>query len=99
MSPRPHTWTYKENKMYILFLRENRKEFEVQKKRRHLKIFLEMSLNIPGKTPEQCRTHHEKSLKKYQRIDKIISCLLPDMEKKLFKILDTQTEPQLYKEE
>lgn len=55
-------------------------------------------MNIPGKTPEQCRAHHEKSLKKYGRVDKIISQLLSDMEKKL-KIPNTEIEPEIFKGE
>ena len=47
-------------------------------------------MSMSCKTPEQCRTHHQKSLKKYIRIDRIIAQLLPDMEIKLQRIKDAQ---------
>ena len=43
-------------------------------------------MNMTSKTPEQCRTHHQKALKKYLKVEKIISNLLLDMETKLEKI-------------
>ena len=43
-------------------------------------------MNMTSKTPEQCRTHHQKALKKYFKIERIISNLLPDMEAKLERL-------------
>ena len=45
-----------------------------------------MSMNIEGKTAEQCRTHHQQALKKYKKVDKIISLLLPNMRQKLSQL-------------
>ena len=67
-SPKERWWTYEQNQKYVLFLRENKKSLDDQKTRRLSKIYLEMSLNINEKTPEQCRTHHLKALKKYESI-------------------------------
>ena len=55
-----------------------------------------MSLNIRNKTPEQCRTHHQKAMKKYKKIDTIIAKLLPDMKQKLQKMI--KAEPEMIKE-
>ena len=49
-----------------------------EKNRRERKIFLEMSYYLGcSKTPEQCRTHHQKALQKYMSTDKIITDLVP----------------------
>lgn len=47
-------------------------------------------MSMTSKTPEQCRTHHQKALKKYARIDRIIAQLIPDMEIKLQRIKDAE---------
>ena len=59
-------WSLEENKAYVEFLKDNFKAFENEQDRRERKIFLEMSYYLKcTKTPEQCRTHHQKVCKKY----------------------------------
>ena len=41
-----------------------------------------MSMFIRKKTPEQCRTHHQKIFTKYKSLDKIIIYFLEDLKKK-----------------
>lgn len=53
-----------------------------EKSRRDHKIFVEMSLNIGSKSPEQCRSHHQKVIKKYLTIDQTVSMFLSDFERR-----------------
>ena len=41
-----------------------------------------MSLFMETKTPEQCRTHHQKVMGKYLRIEKIIINFIEDLKEK-----------------
>lgn len=75
-------WTLAENGAYVEFLKDNDKVMKDESNRRSSKIFLEMSLFIRTKTPEQCRTHHQKVLGKYESIEKIMSLYLQDQEKR-----------------
>lgn len=96
ISSRGKSWTYEENQQYILFLEENKKSFDDEQTRRFSKIFLEMSLNMLNKSPEQCRTHHQKALRKYKSIDRIISFILSDTEQRIEK--QRQPEEQVLEE-
>lgn len=75
-------WTYLENQAYVEFLSDNEKMMKDSTMRRSNKIFLEMSLFIRTKFPEQCRTHHQKVLNKYGTNEKIINCYLKDQAQK-----------------
>ena len=66
-------WNFQENSLYIEFLKENKRSFEDESTRRSSKIFLEMSLSLRTKSPEQCRTHHQKIMTKYGTLDMIIA--------------------------
>lgn len=66
--------------------------------RRSTKIFLEMSLFIHSKFPEQCRTHHQKVLAKYGTIENIISFYLGDQAKKLKPVTPLPIKYELLKE-
>jgi hypothetical protein len=37
-----------------------------------MKVFKQMSVFIPTRTPDQCRSHHQKIQKAFQTVDKII---------------------------
>ena len=66
-------WSEKENLKYAEFLQKNRKEFADEVKRRSNRVFKKMQKKIKKRTAEQCRTHHQKMLKKFHSIESIIS--------------------------
>ena len=72
-----HKWLGHENIVYAKFLEENMSEFETTKDRRSLNFFTKMSrcLDI-GKTNLQCRSHHQKMLKKHKTVEAIIRAFL-----------------------
>ena len=60
--------------MYIEFLCENRDQLRDKLSRKSQKVFLHMSFTIASRTPEQCRTHHQKMVKYHHTLDNIVFC-------------------------
>ncbi len=67
-------WTLQENMKYVRFLQENREIFTSTKEnRRLLKINKMISQSIGTRSPDQCRSHHQKMVKYHESIEGIIN--------------------------
>lgn len=53
-------WTQKENADYLKFLLQNSSVFEESAQRKQKHIFLTMAAFLGTRTPDQCRSHHQK---------------------------------------
>ena len=74
-------WTKIEQKAYILFLEENKQEMGSKSSRKSQKVFLKMSLLVKTRSPDQCRSHHQKVLKYHGKIDEIIKFYTQNLNK------------------
>ena len=69
-------WSDEENKLYSEFLKINLEEHNLTCNRRPVGFFKKMSEFMGGlRSKEQCRSHHQKFLKQYKFVAKIISTL------------------------
>ena len=86
-------WTTLENEIYAQALKDLLGEFEEEYLRRTKKVFVLISERIKTKTPDQCRSHHQKMMKHSKSIKNIIKRFLktPKVEKKPKKV---EEEPQ-----
>lgn len=66
-------WTLVESEKYKNFLKRYRTIFLEHRLRRCNQIFVKMSEKLKSREPLQCRSHHQKMLKKHRTIDQIIS--------------------------
>jgi hypothetical protein len=56
-------WTIPENKIYLNFLENHLNSFNSEAQRRMDRVFCQMSEVLDRKrTPDQCRSHHQKLL-------------------------------------
>ena len=66
-------WSEEENLSYCFFLQANLNEFNPDRCRRTKNFFNRMSEFLEEERDnEQCRSHHQKMLKKYGTVEKII---------------------------
>jgi hypothetical protein len=66
------SWNLHENRLYLKFMRDHRADFETEKNRRRTKVFYRLSKVLKKRTPDQCRSHHQKLQIKYNdEIDRI----------------------------
>ena len=67
-------WTIEEEEKYLEFLHENRFLFERNLNKRTTRVFKKLAEVIPGRNPEQCRSHHLKLSRTCRwKFDEIIS--------------------------
>jgi hypothetical protein len=59
-------WNYQENQIYLQFMIENINDFLTEKSRRKTKVFFRLSKILKKRTPDQCRSHHQKLQLKYK---------------------------------
>ena len=59
-------WTEEERNRYVLYVSNNLDVFQNSLQRRNRKIFEGMSKRIRTRNPNQCRSHHQKMMIKYQ---------------------------------
>ena len=66
-------WTETENFSYAQFLLENSEEFTSGNQRRSMNFFKRMSQAVDNdRSNEQCRSHHQKMLKRFGTVENII---------------------------
>lgn len=53
-------WSYQENQVYLQFMIDNSLEFRSESARRRSKVFYRLSKILKKRTPDQCRSHHQK---------------------------------------
>jgi hypothetical protein len=59
-------WSARENQVYLQFMVENAQDFLTEKSRRKTKVFFRLSKILRKRTPDQCRSHHQKLQLKYR---------------------------------
>lgn len=73
-------WGLEENQVYLAFIQENRDDFTSEQARRRRKVFYRLSKLLKKRTPDQCRSHHQKlQLKFRDDIDRIIEHLAEEL--------------------
>lgn len=68
-----HRWTLEENAKYIAFLQLAKEDFEHEYTRRIKKVFKRLSEFMGSKSESQCKSHHQKMLKQYESVDRVIA--------------------------
>ena len=58
-------WSAAENQTYLNFMIDNINDFVSEKSRRNSKVFYRLSKILKRRTPDQCRSHHQKLQMKY----------------------------------
>ena len=58
-------WNSKENYVYLKFMAQNAEDFKTETNRRKSKVFFRLSKILKKRTPDQCRSHHQKLQLKY----------------------------------
>jgi hypothetical protein len=53
-------WSARENHIYLSFMMQNTQDFMTEKSRRKTKVFYRLSKVMQKRTPDQCRSHHQK---------------------------------------
>jgi len=53
-------WSQEENYIYLEFLLNNIHIFEIQGMRKRSHIFMQMAKKLSKRSPDQCRSHHQK---------------------------------------
>ena len=66
-------WTNKQQRIYIKFIEEHREELLTKQARKASKIFKKMSHVVQTRTPDQCRSHHQKLSQYHHTVDNIIN--------------------------
>jgi predicted NodU family carbamoyl transferase len=67
-------WSPYENSLYLRFILKHLQEFETERGRRRNKVFYRLSKILRRRTPDQCRSHHQKlQLKHGENLAAIIS--------------------------
>ena len=74
------SWTHDETRLYMNFLDHYRKKFGCEEKRRKCTIFNRLSEAINTRTPDQCRSHHQKMQLKYGSLESIVDSLRQRLE-------------------
>lgn len=59
-------WSSRENTIYLHFMRHNLDDFRTEKSRRTTKVFFRLSKILKKRTPDQCRSHHQKLQMKHK---------------------------------
>lgn len=59
-------WSSRENTIYLHFMRHNIEDFRTEKTRRTTKVFFRLSKILKKRTPDQCRSHHQKLQMKHK---------------------------------
>jgi hypothetical protein len=65
-------WSKRENMLYVMFLNYFEAKFSKKQNRRLWKFFKLMSEFIETRSPNQCRSHHQKMEKNYSSVSSII---------------------------
>ena len=88
-------WTREENILYMRFLEENLDLFKGEShKRRICRVYVQISQAVGTRTPDQCRSHHQKMMKWHRSIKGIITHVqsLPDTKTPVIE-KEEQTQP------
>ena len=68
------SWSIQETKIYLKFLEDYTEDFSSETLRRKLTVFHRLSKALRKRTPDQCRSHHQKLQNKFNNdLDAIIN--------------------------
>lgn len=83
-------WSIEENQLYLEFLEVNKTRFLTHEERKRYRVFEKVSQYLKNKrSPRQCRSHHQKIMKKSKpsnSIDAAIQYLKEILKKKMKKV-------------
>ena len=88
-------WTEMEKIKYITFIASNTEMVSDRLTRRKKKVFEKMSRAIKTRTPTQCRSHHQKCMKRFHTLDRIIEELNKEPKVKKNSETDMDYEPSI----
>jgi hypothetical protein len=67
------SWGAEENRIYLGFLESYKDDFEDEAARRRTTVFNRLSKALRKRTPDQCRSHHQKLQNRFKNnLDRII---------------------------
>jgi len=67
------SWSLQENRIYLDFLSKCRRDFSSEEARRKSVVFNRLSKELHKRTPDQCRSHHQKLQNRFNNdIDRIV---------------------------
>jgi flagellar basal body-associated protein FliL len=76
------SWGLEENKIYLDFLRTYKRDFENEVARRKSTVFNRLSKALRKRTPDQCRSHHQKLQNRFKNnLDEIMEFVRSKIEK------------------
>lgn len=75
-------WKYYENQLYLQFIVDNFQDFTTEQLRRRTKVFYRLSKILKKRTPDQCRSHHQKLQLKYNNN---LYAIIAEIQKKIQK--------------
>lgn len=75
----PSHWDVVEQSRYLTFLKQRKEVFHGSfKEKKGRKIFHRLSAFIKTRTSVQCKSHHQKMIKRYETVENIISALMEE---------------------
>jgi hypothetical protein len=67
------SWSLQENRIYLDFLSKYQRDFSSEEARRKSVVFNRLSKELHKRTPDQCRSHHQKLQNRFSNdIDRIV---------------------------
>jgi hypothetical protein len=83
------SWGLEENRIYLNFLESYRKDFNNEVSRRKSTVFNRLSKALRKRTPDQCRSHHQKLQNRFQNdIDAIVDFVKSKISKQILECED-----------
>jgi hypothetical protein len=78
------SWSLQENRTYLLFLSRYHRDFGCEEARRRSVVFNRLSKELHRRTPDQCRSHHQKLQNRFENdIDRIIDFVQHKIKRKM----------------
>lgn len=69
-------WSEEEDRIYVSYIKRNKRIMEDCQSRKKHKVFSEMSKLIKTRTAKQIKSHHQKMMKQYHSLKDILTCYL-----------------------
>ena len=90
------SWSLDENRVYLNFLESYRKDFDSEIARRKSTVFNRLSKALRKRTPDQCRSHHQKLQNRFHNnIQSIVDFVKSKIAKQILETEDKTVKPYL----
>ena len=78
------SWSLLENRIYLHFLSKYCRDFSSEEARRKSVVFNRLSKELRQRTPDQCRSHHQKLQNRFNNdIDRIVHFVSRKIKRKM----------------